>query len=127
MIEPTPALPDTFLIVGKLILALLRHCVIQIQKFIDATLAVTEKIDLAAILDYSIWDFLGDPGISGGNQPVSNKGRVDRVRSATASLSYKPLRSVTLQASVLREMRSSNTPGADYAVNTATATARLSF
>ena len=91
------------------------------------TLAVTEKIDLAAILDYSIWDFLGDPGLSGGNQPVSNKGRVDRVRSGTASLSYKPLRSVTLQASVLREFRTSNTEGADYAVNVATVTARLSF
>jgi hypothetical protein len=92
------------------------------------TLSVTEKIDLSAVLDYRIWDFLGDPGLfSGGNQPVSNKGRVDRVGSATVSLSYKPLRSVTLQASALREVRTSNTQGADYTVNVATATARLSF
>jgi len=92
------------------------------------TLAVTEKIDLSAVLDYSTWHFLGDPGLfAGGNQPVGNAGRVDRVSSGTASLSYKPLRSVTLQASVLREVRTSNAAGADYTVTAATVTARLSF
>jgi len=92
------------------------------------TLAVTEKIDLSAVLDYSIWDFLGDPGLfQGGNQPVSNKGRVDRVSSGTASLSYKPLRNVTLQASVLREVRFSNIENFDYTVNVATVTARFAF
>jgi exopolysaccharide biosynthesis operon protein EpsL len=87
------------------------------------TLRVSEKIDLSAVLDYSIWDFLGDPGLVAGGA----LGRVDRVRSATASISYKPLRSVTLQASVLREVRTSNTAGADYTVNVGTVTARLSF
>ena len=87
------------------------------------TLNVTEKIDLSAILDYSAWYFLGDPGlVSGGAQ-----GRVDRVASATAALTYRPLRSITLQASVLRESRTSNFPTADYLANVASLTARLSF
>jgi len=87
------------------------------------TLSVSEKVELSAVLDYSIWDFLGDPGlVAGGVQ-----GRVDRVSSGTASLSYKPLRSVTLQASVLREVRFSNFENFDYTVNVATVTARLSF
>jgi len=49
------------------------------------------------------------------------------VRSATASLTYKPLRSITLQASYLRESRSSNLPTADYLANVGSLTARLSF
>jgi exopolysaccharide biosynthesis operon protein EpsL len=87
------------------------------------TLSVTEKIDLSAVLDYSIWDYLGDPGLVAGGA----LGRVDRVRSGTASLSYKPLRGVTLQASVMRESRTSNLPTADYLANVASLTARLAF
>src|SRR5262249_30344319 len=87
------------------------------------TLNVTEKIDVSAILDYSRWYFLGDRGlVTGGAQ-----GRVDTVSSAAASLSYRPLRSISLQASVLRERRYSNVPAAEYLVNTASLTARLSF
>jgi len=87
------------------------------------TLNVTDKIDLSAILDYSAWYFLGDPGlVSGGAQ-----GRIDKVSSATASLAYRPLQSITLQASVLRERRYSNLPTAEYLVNTVSLTARLSF
>jgi hypothetical protein len=87
------------------------------------TLSVTEKIDLGVILDYSIWDYLGDPGLVAGGA----LGRVDRVRSATMSLSYKPLQNIALQASYLRESRTSNLATADYLVNVGSLTARLSF
>ena len=87
------------------------------------TLSVTQKIDVSANLDYGTWYYLGDPGlVSGGTQ-----GRVDRVGSATAILSYKPVQRITLQISALREVRSSNVPNADYHANVAYFVARLAF
>jgi exopolysaccharide biosynthesis operon protein EpsL len=87
------------------------------------TLNVTEKIDLSAILDYSTWYFLGDPGLVSGGAA----GRVDRVASATGTFSYKPVRNVTLQISAQRESRSSNIANADYLANVASFSARLAF
>lgn len=90
---------------------------------IRPTLALTQKIDMSANLDYGLWYYLGDPGlVSGGAQ-----GRIDHVRSAAAALSYRPVQSVMLQASVQRENRTSNIPTADYLANVASLTARLSF
>jgi hypothetical protein len=87
------------------------------------TLNVTQKIDVSAVLDYSTWYYLGDPGlVSGGAQ-----GRIDRVRSATATLSYKPIRAVTLLMSLQREHRSSNVEFADYVANVASISARFAF
>jgi exopolysaccharide biosynthesis operon protein EpsL len=86
------------------------------------TLSVTQKIDLSGILDYGTWYYLGDPGlVSGGTQ-----GRVDRVFLAAATLSYKPLRLVTLTMTLQRETRSSNL-NFDYVANVASAAARLAF
>jgi exopolysaccharide biosynthesis operon protein EpsL len=87
------------------------------------TLNLTEKIDLSAILDYSAWYYLGDPGLVSGGA----LGRIDHVASAAAAISYRPLRSLALQVSVLRENRTSNSPTADYLANVASLTARLSF
>jgi exopolysaccharide biosynthesis operon protein EpsL len=87
------------------------------------TLNVTEKIDLSAILDYSAWYFLGESGIVTGGAA----GRVDHVLSAAASLTYRPVSSISLQASVQRESRTSNFPTADYLANVASLTARISF
>ena len=86
-------------------------------------LSVTEKIDVGALLDYSIWDYLGDSGLVSG----AVLGRVDHVLSAAASLTYKPVRSISLQLSVQRESRTSNVATADYLANVASLTARLSF
>jgi exopolysaccharide biosynthesis operon protein EpsL len=86
------------------------------------TLNVTQKIDVSGVLDYGTWYYLGDPGlVSGGTQ-----GRVDHVFLAAATLSYKPLRTVTLTMTLQREARSSNM-GFDYVANVASAAARLAF
>jgi exopolysaccharide biosynthesis operon protein EpsL len=98
-------------------------------------LDVSEKIDVSGIFDYSYLYFLGDPGlVSGGVQ-----GRVDRVRSATATVSYRPARALTLLVSAQREARSSNVvsrpaappapavPRVDYVVNVFSISARITF
>ncbi len=97
------------------------------------TLGLTEKIDVSGTLDYSIREFLGNPGLPSG--VPSN--RTDRVRSATATVSYRPARTFTLQLSAQREARSSNvapdptaTPAVlpvDYVVNVFSISARFTF
>jgi len=97
------------------------------------TLGLTEKIDVSGILDYSIREFLGNPGLPSG---VSSN-RTDRVRSATATVSYRPARIFALQLSAQREARSSNvapdptaTPAVlpvDYVVNVFSISARITF
>jgi len=83
---------------------------------------VTQKIDVSGVVDYATWYYLGDPGlVSGGTQ-----GRVDRVFLASATLSYKPLRTVTLAMTLQREARASNL-GFDYVANVISAVARLAF
>jgi exopolysaccharide biosynthesis operon protein EpsL len=82
------------------------------------TLGLTEKIDVSGTLDYSIREFLGNPGLPSG--VPSN--RTDRVRSVTATISYRPARTFTLQLSAQREVRSSNVVSA--AAVDATATSR---
>jgi len=99
------------------------------------TLGLTEKIDVSGILDYSIRDFLGNPGQTSGDSTL----RTDRVRSATATVSYRPARILTLLMSAQREARSSSfvpppavppAPAAlpvDYVVNVISITARIAF
>ena len=55
-------------------------------------LSLTEKIEVSGVLDYSVRDFLGNPGLASGVSP----GRTDRVRSGTATVSYRPARALTL-------------------------------
>jgi exopolysaccharide biosynthesis operon protein EpsL len=102
------------------------------------TLGLTEKIDVSGTFDYSIREFLGNPGLASGVSP----NRTDRVRSATATVSYRPARTFTLQMSAQREARSSNvvpaaagpppanTPAVlpvDYVVNVFSISARITF
>jgi len=87
------------------------------------TLSLTEKIDVSGVFEYGVRDFLGNPGLASG---VSS-GRTDRVRSATATLSYRPARNVTLQISAQRESRSSNAALTDYLANVAFANLRIAF
>ena len=93
-------------------------------------LNVTEKIDMSGSFDYSIRDFLGDPGQASGVSPR----RTDRVRTATLTVLYRPARSFTLLMSAQREARSSNfVPPApavlpvDYAVTVFSISARIAF
>ncbi len=87
------------------------------------TLSLTEKIDVSGTFDYSIRDYLGTPGVASG--VTSN--RSDRVRSAAATVSYRPARSVTLLMSAQRETRSSNITFVDYVVNVISIAARITF
>src|SRR6266705_1356759 len=97
------------------------------------TLSLTEKIDVSWTFDYGIRDFLCKPGLASG----LSLSRTDRVRSATATVSYRPARTLTLLISAQREGRSSNvvpaptaTPAVlpvDYVVNVISITARIAF
>src|SRR5712691_5316067 len=97
------------------------------------TLSITEKVDVSGTFDYSIRDFLGNPGLASGVSPS----RTDRVRSATATVSYRPARTLTVLISAQREGRSSNvvpapaaTPAVlpvDYVVNVISITALIAF
>jgi exopolysaccharide biosynthesis operon protein EpsL len=87
------------------------------------TLSFTEKIEVSGAFEYNVRDFLGNPGLASG---VST-GRTDRVRSGTATLSYRPARNVTLQISAQREARSSTAVLADYLANVAFASLRIGF
>jgi exopolysaccharide biosynthesis operon protein EpsL len=99
------------------------------------TLNLTEKVDLSGSFEYSVRDFLGNPGLASGVSP----GRTDRVRSATATVSYRPAWTLMLLMSAQREARSSNvvpadatatTPAVlpvDYVVNVISISARIGF
>ena len=87
------------------------------------TLSVSEKVDVSMILDYSNWYYLGDPGlVSGGVQ-----GRIDRLWSATATVSYRAARNLTFLVSAQREVRTSNTALADYVFDVVSLSARIAF
>ncbi|MGB5079741.1 MAG: XrtB/PEP-CTERM-associated polysaccharide biosynthesis outer membrane protein EpsL [Burkholderiales bacterium] len=88
-----------------------------------AALGMSEKAELSAALDYSIRDFLGDPGLVSGASPS----RTDRVRSATAAVSYRAARNVTLLMSAQREIRESSIPLIDYEFNVYSVSARIAF
>ena len=87
------------------------------------TYSVTSKLDIAGALDFVTRDYLGDPS------PVLGvaAARSERVRSAGVLLSYRPLRTVTLQASILHETRSANIAFGDYVANVVWLSARLAF
>ena len=86
-------------------------------------LNATEKIEVSGVFDYSNWNYLGDPGlVSGGVQ-----GRMDRLRSTTATISYRPARKLSFSLSAQREIRTSNTPLADYAFKLISFNARIAF
>ena len=80
---------------------------------------VTEKIAVTGSLEYSRWEYRANPTI--GNDYSH------RVRSGGVSVAYRPLRNVLLQAGVVREVRTSTLPDAEYEVNVASLEARIGF
>jgi len=83
----------------------------------------TEKLNVSAFVDYSDWEYLGDPGLALGTVPP----RSDRVRTLALSLGYQPLRTVRLDLGLRRENRSSSVAFGDYAVTIFTLGARVAF
>jgi len=90
-------------------------------------LSVTGKIDVSGIFEYSRRQYFGDPNLDPNPATPGSAGRTDRVRSASGTLSYHPLRTLALQMSAQRESRSSTIPFGDYVATVLSLSARLSF
>ncbi|HEV8644634.1 MAG TPA: XrtB/PEP-CTERM-associated polysaccharide biosynthesis outer membrane protein EpsL [Burkholderiales bacterium] len=87
------------------------------------SLRPTEKVRLSGAYEYSEREYRGDPG-----QVVSTvPPRTDQVRSAGLAVSYRPVRSVTLEMAVRRETRSSTFVSGDYKAEIFSVSARLGF
>ena len=90
------------------------------------TWRMTTKLELSADLEALTRSYLADPAQALGLAGPTGQ-RDDTVRSMSALLAYHPVPSVTVQASLLHEMRSSNVAFGDYAANVAWINARLVF
>lgn len=88
---------------------------------LNPTLKLTDKTNLAATLEYSEREYLSAPGL------LLAQPRTDQVRTAALKASYRPLRRVTLEMTVLRETRSSTVAFGDYAANVVNVSARIGF
>ena len=87
------------------------------------TLRLTEKVNLSGSFEYSDRDHLRDPGVVlGVAQP-----RTDRVRTAAVTVTYRPVRLVTLRLDLQRQTRSSTLAFGDYETNVISVSARLGF
>jgi hypothetical protein len=86
-------------------------------------LRLTDKVNIAGALEYNNREYRSDPALVLGAVP----NRTDRVRSAAVTVSYRPLRTVTLQMALQHETRSSTAAFGDYAANVVSVTARLGF
>lgn len=87
------------------------------------TWRMTAKLELSADLEALTRSYPGDP-----TQALGLAGqRDDKVRSMGALLTYHPAATVTVQASLLHEARSSNVAFGDYAANVAWINVRLAL
>lgn len=84
---------------------------------------LSDKIKLTAAADFTTRQYLGDPGLVLGTATD----RKDRVRAASLTMTYKPMRSLTVTLSGQREARSSNAAFGDYAANILSVGARFAF
>jgi hypothetical protein len=84
---------------------------------------VTEKVTINLNMEYSSRDYISDPSllIAPGGE------RTDWVRFAGLRVFYRPLRAVTLGASLFFESRSSTFPFGDYEATGGTVSARIGF
>lgn len=88
---------------------------------LNPTLRMTEKTTAALNLEYSSRDYLADPSL------LVVPARTDWVRTAALKFSYRPLRSLTVEMTLLYQTRSSTFPLADYEVAGANLGVRLGF
>lgn len=82
------------------------------------TFRVSEKIELWGSLGYSDREYLGDP---------QTANRTDQVHTGEFTVSFRPVRSLRLNASARREARSSTQASGDYTVDVFSLTARIGF
>jgi len=80
---------------------------------LSPTWQATEKISVDGVLEYSDRDYRGDPG-----QVLSTVGpRTEKVRAAALAVSYRPIRTVTVNLAARRETRTASVAFGDYAAN----------
>ena len=80
---------------------------------------VTDKITVQGNAEYNIWDYRGDPRLTGDVR--------HHVRLFGASVSYRPTQKILLQAGINREVRTSNLALADYDVDVGFIEGRIGF
>ena len=84
---------------------------------------MTEKVGVSGLLEYSDYEYLGDPGLALGTVAP----RSDRVRTAALAVSYQPIRAVRLHLGLRRETRTSTAALGDYEADIVSLGARLAF
>ncbi|MBX9632071.1 MAG: hypothetical protein K2X67_16265 [Burkholderiales bacterium] len=85
--------------------------------------AVSEKLSLQANYQYSIREFLGDPGFVVTGLPT----RKDHINSLLGTVTWLPLRNAQISATLSYDTRSTNRPLFDYDVTTFFVSAQLTF
>jgi exopolysaccharide biosynthesis operon protein EpsL len=80
---------------------------------------VSDKVSVQGSLEYSRWEYAARTAIG---TDYSH-----RVRSGGVSVAWRPLRTVLLQAGILREVRTSTLANADYEVTVGSLEARIGF
>ena len=85
--------------------------------------ALTEKMTLTGMFDYSRRRNLGDPGFVLTDTPA----REDRLWTTGVTLTYRALRTLTFLGSLQHESRTSNAQFADYQANIVSISARIGF
>jgi hypothetical protein len=87
------------------------------------TWTVTSKITLGAVIDYTVRDYLGDPGLVLGSAPA----RRDTSKLASLTATYIPMRQITLTLSATHETRASTVPLGDFSDNLYSLNAQFAF
>ena len=120
---------------GKLALSLITHrdisTVTDIQTSfalvrgtaLTPTLNLTEKTSVSATLDYSVYDYRGNPALTLGLL----QHEVDRVRSEILLVTYKPTRTVTVLLNAQHQARASTIPFLDFSDNLYSVAGRIAF
>jgi exopolysaccharide biosynthesis operon protein EpsL len=85
------------------------------------TLQLSEKVSAAVALEYSSRDYLNDPSL------VLVGSRTDWLRVGGLKLTYRPVRSLTLEIGYLYQSRSSTIAFGDFEANIATLSVRIGF
>jgi hypothetical protein len=80
-------------------------------------------VTVDAAIDYTVRDYLGDPGLALGTAP----GRRDSGKLASLNVTYKPRRQVTLTFSATHETRVSTVPLGDFSDNIYSLNAQFAF
>jgi hypothetical protein len=81
--------------------------------------AITEKVNLRGTLAYARWEYFGVEPFAADYE--------HRVKTAAATLMWRPTRRIALSGTLAHERRTSTLSNADYKVDTASIEARIGF